>query len=574
MKLFNIEFPSYSGCSDFDSYLRLVKGAVNILTNSISLSAYSVVTTDTYHNIIPSAKLLKYTKYFDYYFEITGKGEVVIETIGINSGDFYNYEFLISKNIINLSNVSEKISINKELFKKADAVFFRIIANTDSKISEFTIGAEIDKVNKVNIAYCICSYNREEFIRRFVKEISSKTTELPISYYMALNGDEYNIEYSKNFKTYKNRNLGGCGGFTRCLIEAKKQAQYTHYILADDDIEININAIFKTVSILRGIKPEYSDYFISGAMLSIDEPWLQYERVATLSSSGFTHFGGGQDTRDKNVVLENTLAEPMIGLAGWWFCVIPDKVLNEFKLPAPIFVRGDDVEYSYRCHRKILTINGICVWHVPFVKKYSEIMEDYYLVRNMLMLNLRYNQSLPDLKRIFFDKKFKTNILMFDYVAAKLNLIAMRDVLNKEYWTDPEINHKRISSIARELLNNVPTWEGSRIRVSKLTSVRNLKRTRRLISQYLFGYSKDELFTGGGFVRESSRFIGKKSAIVYQGEGIYRRYSYNAKEARKLLFEFMKLKRQFEINKRDVMSDLSEFFKTKTNKESWDELFS
>ena len=515
MKLFNIEFPSYSGCSDFDSYLRLVKGAVNILTNSISLSAYSVVTTDTYHNIIPSAKLLKYTKYFDYYF-----GEVVIETIGINSGDFYNYEFLISKNIINLSNVSEKISINKELFKKADAVFFRIIANTDSKISEFTIGAEIDKVNKVN------------------------------------------------------RNLGGCGGFTRCLIEAKKQAQYTHYILADDDIEININAIFKTVSILRGIKPEYSDYFISGAMLSIDEPWLQYERVATLSSSGFTHFGGGQDTRDKNVVLENTLAEPMIGLAGWWFCVIPDKVLNEFKLPAPIFVRGDDVEYSYRCHRKILTINGICVWHVPFVKKYSEIMEDYYLVRNMLMLNLRYNQSLPDLKRIFFDKKFKTNILMFDYVAAKLNLIAMRDVLNKEYWTDPEINHKRISSIARELLNNVPTWEGSRIRVSKLTSVRNLKRTRRLISQYLFGYSKDELFTGGGFVRESSRFIGKKSAIVYQGEGIYRRYSYNAKEARKLLFEFMKLKRQFEINKRDVMSDLSEFFKTKTNKESWDELFS
>lgn len=52
----------------------------------------------------------------------------------------------------------------------------------------------------------------------------------------------------------------------------------------------------------------------------------------------------------------------------------------------PIFIHADDVEYGLRYHGKILTLNGIAVWHNGFDNRRSSNLE-YYDMRNALICN-------------------------------------------------------------------------------------------------------------------------------------------------------------------------------------------
>ena len=93
-------------------------------------------------------------------------------------------------------------------------------------------------------------------------------------------------------------------------------------------------------------------------------------------------------------------------------------------MPLPIFIRGDDIEFSRRCNAKILSLPGICVWHEPFYKKYSEIMEDYYLLRNVLIFSFSTPQNLIEFGMRFFRNKFIRNITTWNYVALKMNMMS------------------------------------------------------------------------------------------------------------------------------------------------------
>lgn len=72
--------------------------------------------------------------------------------------------------------------------------------------------------------------------------------------------------------------------------------------------------------------------------------------------------------------------------AGWWFCCIPMKMIKQNGLPLPLFIRGDDVEFSLRNHAKFITMNGICIWHMGFTYKFNASMELYQVHRNSLIL--------------------------------------------------------------------------------------------------------------------------------------------------------------------------------------------
>ena len=64
----------------------------------------------------------------------------------------------------------------------------------------------------------------------------------------------------------------------------------------------------------------------------------------------------------------------------------------------------------------------INVWHDPFILKYNEIMEDYYLPRNMIMNALLSYQRYYNLIKLFSLKKFYKE---FDYILIMwlLNLM-------------------------------------------------------------------------------------------------------------------------------------------------------
>ena len=48
----------------------------------------------------------------------------------------------------------------------------------------------------------------------------------------------------------------------------------------DDDVKILPESIIKTYNLLRCLKPEYRDHFISGAMLYYEKMHVQHEDVA------------------------------------------------------------------------------------------------------------------------------------------------------------------------------------------------------------------------------------------------------------------------------------------------------
>nr|WP_237398349.1 MULTISPECIES: glycosyltransferase [unclassified Gilliamella] len=427
--------------------------------------------------------------------------------------------------------------------------------------------------NEVSVAYCICSYNRESYISSFVKDIASHFIgNNNISFYITINGSPYSIDFSDNFTVINNRNLGGAGGFTKSIMAALKNKRHSHVILADDDIYIDKTSIYKTIAILKGLKPEYSDYFISGAMLSGDEKWLQYERNATLTSKGFIHHGAYEDTRSKHTAFYSAIAPAYPGIAGWWYCCIPIKVILEYDLPLPIFVRGDDVEYSIRCAKNILSFNGICVWHEPFFKKYNEIMEDYYLVRNLTIISLIYNQEFSNIKRQYIFKKFFKNIFIFDYVAAKLNIKALEDILTQQYLLDPELIHKNIVDYKNKHID-YKEYSGLECSPQKRKHIRKVKLLCRGILQYIFNIKGGNISSLGGYERNPRYFLGRKRAKIYIGNNTYRLYRFRFVKSWSLIYSFIKCYMKIKKNNIKLQRDLTSFRDQSAKSEAWNKIF-
>lgn len=570
-KLYDICFPDSISSQDAESFIRW-NGPIIANKDILFLPKGSSISTDTYHNLFAVKKMRKYTFYSDFRFKINGTGKCQIELIAIGKTDFYTFEHVIA-----IDQFSGSFSAKIDFIDKItdyEALYLKISAYEDVTINNIEIYShnEIPE-SKVSVAYCICSYNRESYISSFVRDIASHFIgNNNISFYITINGHPYSIDYSENFTVKDNRNLGGAGGFTKSIITSLKKGNHTHVILADDDITIDKTSIYKTIAILKGLKPEYSDYFISGAMLSGDEKWLQYERNASLSNKGFIHHGAYEDTRAKHVALNSAIAPTHPGIAGWWYCCIPTKVIMEYGLPIPIFVRGDDVEYSVRCAKNILSFNGICVWHEPFFKKYNEIMEDYYLVRNLTIISLIYNQEFSNLRREYVFKKFFKNILIFDYVGAKLNIKALEDIINQKYLLDPEIIHKKVNDFKNKCID-YKEYQGSDYTPPRRKHINKTKLKCKKFLQYILNIKNGTVSSLGGYDRDPRYFLGKKIAKIYMGNNKYRLYRFRFSKSWSLIFTFLKYYIRMTKQSKKLQSELTNFRDQSSQTEAWNKIF-
>lgn len=75
------------------------------------------------------------------------------------------------------------------------------------------------------------------------------------SVYVSDNGQTLQLNNNRLISVFHNENLGGAGGFTRCLIEAKMSKEpYTHFVFMDDDIILDTHAIEKLIALLTTLK--------------------------------------------------------------------------------------------------------------------------------------------------------------------------------------------------------------------------------------------------------------------------------------------------------------------------------
>ncbi len=306
----------------------------------------------------------------------------------------------------------------------------------------FSVECDEEDLNVVNLSIATTTHKKEDFIKKNIKLIKENIigSEDDIADHLYVhvvdNGRTLSEEdiNGKNIYLHSNPNTGGSGGYARGMIESLHQStEITHVLLMDDDVLILSESIKRTYNLLRLLKKEYKDWFISGAMLFLEQPFMQHEDVGYVKPDGYLcslKRPYNHSFLVDNLENEKDFDKDENQYAGWWYCCIPRGIIEKNGFPMPMFIRGDDVEYSLRCKADHITMNGIAVWHMGFTTKYNAAMNIYQECRNELIGKAISDvMHSVDLVKFVFIRQYRENLLQFNYGAAELALRAFEDYM-------------------------------------------------------------------------------------------------------------------------------------------------
>ncbi len=300
----------------------------------------------------------------------------------------------------------------------------------------YTTKVETESLNPISLHIATTTCKKEAYIKKNLRslqqEIFSKKNELSKNLHVHVVDNGQTLQPadmpSVSFTLHPNLNTGGSGGFARGMIEALDR-EATHVLLMDDDVLILPESIRRTFNLLKLLRPEYRDHFINGAMLYYENPECQHEDVGILQRNGVCNPLKGEFNhaflRDN---LQNEQEYPtQNGVYGaWWYCCIPRRIIARHGLPLPMFIRGDDVEYSVRCQAKFITMNGICIWHLGFASKHSNMLK-YQSQRNHMITQV-LDQAIDEqsiLNTIY--NAYRQEMLRFNYDGAYASIRVIED---------------------------------------------------------------------------------------------------------------------------------------------------
>ncbi len=189
-------------------------------------------------------------------------------------------------------------------------------------------------------------------------------------------------------------NLGGSGGFSRGMYETCKAGNSEYVLLLDDD------AISEPEAIVRAV--QFADYakrplLVGGGMLHLDNRtvlWAQGEdidarRMPVRNALG-SHDFATDPLRDSPECHQRFDAQ----YNGWWMCLIPTSVVREIGLAIPVFIKYDDIDYSFRAKEHgypTVSLPGVAVWHQGWHDKDpSRTWEEYFVQRNRWVFALMH----------------------------------------------------------------------------------------------------------------------------------------------------------------------------------------
>ena len=380
------------------------------------LSAYTLKEDDTvefftYFNSFSYEKWKKYTNAGRVTLNLTVKGHFVIQLFGhYKDGNDIGKE-LFDPRVYNLKSKTE-ISIEVPDGIRSSVLGFEIkVLKSENKAKNGSTAdfffydgnwsalVDSSKINDIRIALTTVTFKKEDYITRNMgileRELfySDEPAKNHIKVRIIDNGRTLDPEdfESEFIELVPNDNTGGSGGYTRGMIEAINDTDYnpTHVLLMDDDVMVLPESFVRTYSYLALLKEEYSDRFLSGAMLFYEHMNIQHEDI------GFVHEDGayGPNKPDYELhtwdaVLNNAqeIKYHDNSYAGWWYCCVPVKRIDRQHLPIPLFIRGDDVEFSLANKAEFLSLGGICIWHRGFSTKFNACLELYMVHRNSLII--------------------------------------------------------------------------------------------------------------------------------------------------------------------------------------------
>ena len=359
-----------------------IKGdSVDIHPEYICLQKGQFIDFSTYFNLFSVKKWKTYTSIqsIKLQLRISGKYKVIVYNVSP-----------IDKTILftdTCQNDLEKIISLSDC--SGNFLIFAIQAlEDDVKVWNGAYWGEFEDTQNVDIGIIICTFKREEYVKRNLTILQRLMQENPHFHVMVIdNGQTLPEICNEQLQVIHNRNYGGSGGFTRGLMEQVNQGTNNYVLMMDDDILIETSSLERVYALCQHIKNQYAQQMIAGSMISMDEPTIQYENTAYWGKIRLHALGKKFDlTRMAYLLQKDTIPEVINKYAAWWFCCIPIAVVKKNGYPLPAFIKSDDMEYGIRNRQDIITMNGIGVWHETFNKKENAVV-NYFNDRNMLILN-------------------------------------------------------------------------------------------------------------------------------------------------------------------------------------------
>lgn len=433
----------------------------------------------TFYNALSTMKWKRYTvaSSFFLHIEVRGSACKLIQT----AADSFSWDSIIrSDTAISIDESADWKPVDIKLdVQKAD-VLNAFLLETDGTIEMrnayyYTEVSQTD-IHDVELALATTTFKKEDYILKNIDLIKHHIIESsePIAQHFNLhvvdNGRTLDVEQitSNRIAVHPNPNAGGSGGFARGMIEAMEQSpKATHVLLMDDDVEVSPESIIRTFNVLSLLNEEYRDAFVSGAMMSLEQPAIRTEDLGFFTFSGNFRPLKPEAHMDNlhDVVASETFivpsdvdkyADTSQQYAGWWYCVIPMTAIEKHGLPLPLFVRSDDAEYALRCKPKFITMNGICVWHASFFFKYSAAVERYQVSRNTLISQFTSGIApMSDFTKEIYHE-VQLDLKKFNYDDAALAVKGFEDFLRGPSFIEEPVAESRFMEANKEREKLVP----------------------------------------------------------------------------------------------------------------------
>ena len=418
---------------------------------SIIMPAHSRFDFSTYFGSLSIKKWARYTKANNFHLRIRIRGKFTLSLMSYINDTEYNIaaRSRLAKHDCDVAEITDcdfDIPISD-----ADVVSFEIVTLSECffEYAYYWTDIEEELVKDVDLGIVSPTYKKESYVLKNITLFdqllqSDEDIADHLQVIIVDNGRSLPEDAASNIEQihiFKNINAGGAGGFARGMIEAMKlPKEPTHLLVMDDDVSVSLESFIRTFNLLRIVDDEYSDAFISGAMLSMQLQDKQVEDVGNIFLNGT--FGAIKQEKflvDMNQVVANETVRcnRQRQYAAFWYCCFSMETVHKQGLPMPFFVRGDDAEFGLRKQdRKFITMNGICVWHMSFGhSKFNCVNECYLAIRNLLIISAITPSCYPiDTYNCLFKQNFETEIRKFNYDYCDLMLDGIEDYLKGPVW--------------------------------------------------------------------------------------------------------------------------------------------
>jgi galactofuranosylgalactofuranosylrhamnosyl-N-acetylglucosaminyl-diphospho-decaprenol beta-1,5/1,6-galactofuranosyltransferase len=494
-----IIFPKDKSVSEL--YIRLLHGYMEFDNGSICIKKGARLSTNTYFNSFYEDYWKKYTSLDNARLVLQFKGSLSIEIFRDTKNNGCNkieWRALKSK-----GEGSKSLQLPLCELGQLGRIFVDISAEEDSEIYSIEIKTDNPPERQPRVTFGICTFNREEYLLgNLAKLVEYSQTCKSIARIIVVNqGAEFRnpklkklVGENEVIDNIHQGNLGGCGGFARTMHEAMNVASANYHILMDDDIQIDPGIITNLIAFMSFLTEEI---VIGGHMLDLLRPWFLYEAGAMIKeNTRITPMHHNIDLRGVDSLIPFNNAQE-VDYNAWWFCAIPTKYLREARYPAPIFIRGDDMEYGIRLKKMgvpTVAMPGIAVWHEPFYIKAGG-WQTYYDYRNRLIMASVYPDRFKLVAPFYMLWIMMKALAVHDYQTASLVRLALVDFMKGPALFDQETSeqiHGRVTALNKkyqsETVDPGGKYKSPRLKTMPKTKLcRYMLIARRLLSAYLHG---------------------------------------------------------------------------------------